>query len=86
MKTPNVPAATATYRDTWAGEVAAVLLPFKTKRKGVSVIRYRWHELVRGFECGGWASPFVTVDQAVACAKRHALFSNVQAAEMTLAA
>ena len=70
--------ATAIYNDTWAGEVAAVLLPFKTKRKGVSVIRYRWHELVRGFECGGWASPFVTVDQAVANAKRHRMFKDVQ--------
>lgn len=72
--------ATATYNDIWAGEVAAVLLPFKTKRNGQTVIRYRWQEQVRGFAAGGWASPFMSVEQAVACAKRHHMFSNVQAA------
>ncbi|MDO6963995.1 hypothetical protein [Rhizobium alvei] len=79
-------AATATFRDTYAGVVAAILVPFKTKRKGQTVTRYRWQEEVRGFAAGGWASPFVSTDQAIACAKRHALFSNVQAVETALAA
>lgn len=83
----NVPHnATATYRDTWAGEVAAVLVPFKTKRRGETVTRYRWQEQDRSFSCGGWATPFVSVEQAIACAKRHHLFSNVQAVETTIAA
>lgn len=79
-------AAAACYHDTWVGDVAAVLVPFKTKRNGQTVTRYRWQEEVRGFAAGGWASPFVSVEQAVACAKRHALFSHVQAIETALAA
>ncbi|MBX9457106.1 MAG: hypothetical protein KL863_14365 [Rhizobium sp.] len=81
-----IAAATAIFQDTWAGEVAAVLLPFKTKRNGQTVTRYRWQEEIRGFAAGGWVSPFVSVEQAVACARRHHLFSNVQAVEMAIAA
>lgn len=67
---------TATFRDTWAGNVAARVVPFKTARRGERVIRYRW-QAENGMSVGGFGSPFVTVAQAVRAAQRHALFSNV---------
>jgi hypothetical protein len=76
----KTPAATATYNDIWAGAVEAILLPFKTKRNGQTVVRYRWEEKVRGFEAGGWRSGFVSIDQAISNARRHRAFSNIQPA------
>lgn len=74
------PAAYATYFDIWAGPVEAALIPFKAKRKGETVTRYRWQR-ANGQSVGGFASPFVTVDGALAAIKRHACFANGVKAE-----
>ena len=63
--------ATATYKDIWAGDIEVQVQAFKTKRRGVSVTRYRWSV------SGVWASPLVSVEQAVRHAKAHRSFSNI---------
>lgn len=69
--------ATATYQDTWAGEVVAYLMPQKTTRRGVRMTVYRWMrdngQTCDGMVCGRG------VDRMMAHAEWHALFSNVQA-------
>lgn len=72
-------AAFATYRDIWAGEIEAALVPFKTKRKGVTVTRFRWVD-ERGMSAGGFGSPFQTVEGALRAVQRHHEFSDVAAA------
>jgi hypothetical protein len=72
-------AATASYRDTYAGVVGARLIAFKTKRRGETVTRFRW-EQDNGQGCGYVAGGFVTVDGACVAAQRNQLFSNVAAA------
>jgi hypothetical protein len=75
----NKPPATATYRDCYAGPVAASLVPFRTKRRGETVTRFRWLQ-ANGQGAGGFVSGgFATVAGAVAAAQRHAEFSNVAA-------
>lgn len=73
------PFATATYHDTWAGNVTAALVGFKTKRRGETVTRFRWvqpnGQNAGGFACGGFSS----VAAALRAADRHANFSNVPA-------
>ncbi|HTM78665.1 MAG TPA: hypothetical protein VL133_13675 [Devosia sp.] len=71
------PFATATYHDTWAGNVTADLVGFKTKRRGESVTRFRWVQ-ANGQGAGGFvAGGFSTVSAALRAATRHANFSNV---------
>lgn len=71
--------ATATFNDTWAGNVPAELVGFKTKRRGEAVTRYRWTSRVSN--TGGFvASGFATIEGAIAAAQRHANFSEVAAA------
>ena len=65
----------ATYRDTYAGEVAVTLRPFKTTRGGKPVTLYRWQEDARGFAPLGNVSG--SVERMVHTAKRHPAFSNV---------
>jgi len=67
--------ATATFHDTWAGEVPASLVPFRTTRNGQPVIRYRWTR-ADGLTTG-YASPFKTVAGAVARIRADRRFSNV---------
>ena len=68
-------AATATYLDIWAGPIPALLVPFRTKRRGVTVTRYRWQG-EKGQAVGGFASPFVSVDGALRAIARHACFAG----------
>lgn len=42
--------ATAVFSDTWSGRVLAYLKPFRTRRAGVPVTRYRW-QTDRGAQC-----------------------------------
>lgn len=72
------PLATATYSDTWAGNVAAHVEGFKTKRKGETVMRYRWTRA--NASIGIWSAPFTSIANAMAAAQRHPAFSNVQPA------
>jgi hypothetical protein len=74
------PAAFATYFDTWAGPITAALVPFRTKRKGVTVTRYRW-QAANGQAVGGFASPFMTVEGALRAIERHACFAGGVKAE-----
>lgn len=69
------PAAYATYFDTWAGPITAALVPFRTKRNGETVTRYRW-QAANGHSVGGFRSPFQTVDGALRAIGRHACFAN----------
>jgi hypothetical protein len=70
-------AAFATYRDIWAGAVPAALVPFRTKRNGGAVVRYRWKS-ANGCAVGGFRGAFVSAAQGVKAAERHAEFSNVR--------
>lgn len=71
-------AATATFNDIWAGDLSAALVPFKTKRKGATVVRFRWMT-ERGGSVGIWANPFSSPSAGVAAAKRHPSFADVSA-------
>ena len=71
--------ASATFRDTWSGDVAAHLVPFRTKRNGETVTRFRWRA-ENGEIVGGFRSPFASVDRAIRAVARHHAFSNVRAA------
>lgn len=64
--------ATATYRDIWAGDIAATVEAFKTTRRGQRVTRYRWTSATQSLPL----AVFATVSGAVAYAERHACFSN----------
>lgn len=66
--------ATALFHDIWAGHVPAVVKPFKTKRNGVAVIRYRW-EREDGLHC--CSAVFQSVAGAVAAKRRDQRFSNI---------
>ncbi|MCG6115872.1 MAG: hypothetical protein MEQ84_11800 [Mesorhizobium sp.] len=70
--------ASATYRDTWAGEVAAHLVAFQTKRKGAPVTRYRWRAET-GETVGGFRAPFASVGHALRAIAQHQAFSNARA-------
>jgi len=70
--------ATATVRDTWAGELPAFLVPQRTKRSGESIVVYRWLDS-RGFVCDGLRCGF-GAPKMIATAQRDARFSNVVAA------
>jgi hypothetical protein len=76
MKSPRH-IATATYTDTWQGNLAAFLVPQKTTRCGTRVTVYRWMT-ERGATCDG-----VAHGHGAACMMRCALynpfFSNVAA-------
>jgi hypothetical protein len=74
------PAAYATFTDIWAGPIAAQLVPFRTKRRGETVTRYRWQS-ANGQSVGGFASPFVSVDGALRAIARHACFAGGVKAE-----
>jgi hypothetical protein len=67
--------ATATYRDTWAGELKAYLLPQRTTRGGVRMVVYRWMT-ERGSSCDGLRCGF-GADRMVSHARRHPFFANV---------
>ena len=69
------PAAYATFLDPWAGAVTVALVPFRTKRNGQTVTRYRW-QTASGKSVGGYRAPFVTVEYALRAIQHHACFSN----------
>ena len=69
--------ATATFHDTWAGELAAYLVPQKTTRRGQRVTAYRWMT-ERGTCCDGLSHGSTNPDRMIAHAERHARFSNVR--------
>lgn len=69
--------ASSTFNDIWAGETPVWLVPFKTKRGGQTVTRYRW-ESGKAVHCGFASSGFATPEQGMAAANRHALMSPVQ--------
>lgn len=69
--------ASSTFNDTWAGETPVFLVPFKTTRMGQRVTRYRW-ESGKAVHCGFAASGFVSPEQGMAAANRHALMGPVQ--------
>lgn len=48
----NTHTATALYLDPWSGPVLAFVAPFKTKRNGERVTRYRWQR-ADGLHCCG---------------------------------
>lgn len=70
--------ATATFDDTYAGFVPAFVEAYKTKRRGQAVIRYRWtsHSTSTLNPIGD----FMSVEGAVAFAKRAHCYSNVSIA------
>lgn len=71
-------AATASFKDTYAGFIPVKLVPFRTKRKGASVTRYTWRT-DENRSIGIWRDPsFPTVESAMRAASRipH-LFQNV---------
>lgn len=72
-------AAFAIHNDTWAGERTVALLPFRTKRRGETVTRFRWVD-DRGQSAGGFAAPFVSPERAVAAVARHACFRDAHIA------
>lgn len=69
--------ATATFKDIWAGNVAAELREFKTTRRGQRVTRFRWQR-VDGMHCDSRA--FQTISGAIAALARDARFCDVVAA------
>jgi hypothetical protein len=69
------PLATAMFLDIWAGAVPAVVLPFKTKRLGQTVTRYRWQRQ-DGMHCCG--AVYTSPEAAVAAKSRDARFSDVR--------
>lgn len=69
--------ATALFNDVWAGKVLAVVKPFRTKRNGQTVTRYRWQRADGQHCCGG---VFTSVEFAVAAKRRDARFSNIEVA------
>lgn len=70
--------ATATYRDTWAGDVPAYLVPQVTKRGGLRCIAFRWMT-ARGQTCDGLKAGYTNIEAMVRHAQRHALFASVKA-------
>jgi hypothetical protein len=69
-------AATATFKDTYAGNVDAQLVSFRTKVRGQSETRFRW-EQTNGQGCGFVPGGFATVARAVAAARGSAKFFSV---------
>ncbi|WP_420408684.1 hypothetical protein [Hoeflea sp.] len=72
--------ATASFKDTYAGFIPVKLVPFRTKRKGVTVTRYAWKTMENG-GIGIWRDPsFPTVEHATRAASRipH-LFKDITA-------
>jgi hypothetical protein len=67
--------ATATFRDTWAGDINANLIPQRIMRKGERVTVYRWIT-DRGILCDNCTNGH-PADYMVQLAKRNARFSNV---------
>lgn len=67
--------ATALFYDIWAGNVPALVVPFKTTRKGQRVTRYRWQR-VDGLHCD--SRTFITIQGAVSALARDRRFSNVE--------
>ncbi|MER9768916.1 hypothetical protein NKJ09_22960 [Mesorhizobium sp. M0189] len=72
------PLATALFNDVWAGLVPAAVIPFRTKRNGQAVTRYRWQR-EDGQACGGH-TPAVSVEVAMRGVTWDQRFSNVKAA------
>lgn len=75
--------ATATFHDLYFGEVAVILVPFRTKISGQRVIRFRWEKaegvegcITTGFRTAG----FPTADVGIAAAGRHARFQQISRA------
>ena len=69
--------ASSTFTDIYCGETAVFLVPFKTKRMGQTVTRYRW-ESGKAVHCGFASSGFSTPEAGMAAANRHALMGPVQ--------
>jgi hypothetical protein len=63
---------TAFFNDVWSGPVEAFVAPFRTKRKGATVTRYRWQRQDGQHCC---SSVFTSLEQAVAAKRRDARFS-----------
>lgn len=68
--------ATATFNDTWAGEIPAFLVPQKTSRNGERVTVYRWLT-ERGSSCDGLAHGHGR-EFMLTLASRRPSFSNVK--------
>jgi len=66
---------TATYTDTWAGDLAAYLKPQRTTRGGQRITVYRWLD-ERGFCCDGLRCGFAA-ERMIAIATRDPRFANV---------
>lgn len=69
------PLASGLYLDIWSGPVLAVVKPFRTKRNGQTVTRYRWTR-ADGMHCCG--AIYMTPEQAVAAKRRDARFADVR--------
>lgn len=69
-------AATATYRDTWAGDVPVSLVAARSTRRGERVTIYRWAAEHGGINAGGMV-PTVHPQKAIRFAQNHPYFSNV---------
>lgn len=67
--------ATATYTDTWAGNLTAFLVPQKTTRRGERVTVYRWYT-ERGSVCDGLRCGCGPL-RMLAHARRHPFFASV---------
>lgn len=76
---PNI-AATATYRDTWAGEVPVFLTAACSMRHGQRVTIYRWISSHGGIGNAGGFVARSNPKPMIAAAALHPLFSNVVAA------
>ena len=68
--------AQSTYQDTYFGETTVWLMTFKTTRKAVRVVRYRW-ESGKPVHCGFASGGFPTVEAAMSAANRHKLMGPV---------
>ncbi len=68
--------AFSTFKDTFAGVVTAYLIPFKTKRRGERVTRYRWTTEAGG--CGFAPGGFPSMERAIEAVQRHQLMGPVQ--------
>lgn len=74
----QTPAATANYKDTWAGDVRVTLTPSRSTRGGKRVVIYQW-KADSGYVNAGGFIPKQNAATMIAMASRHPMFSNVVA-------
>ena len=72
--------AAALAVDPWWGTLAVELVAFKTKRKGVTVTRYRWQAIGCGvWHCGVAGGSFPSPARALRYAASHARMMPLEA-------